>query len=158
MDITHYGSNHFLTLIDCGPPVLQFGNHWHSKTRQAFFNSYHPPFMNEVHWRKFWLTMTLSSAASKYSSFCVKGGGQLWLWCTYVPSDNGITERSHCSIKRIAVRKQCTIVEATYWYNAMSKDGVSPVTAPTNPIYMYQVRTKGTDVVQSPDDEEVCAP
>ena len=49
-------------------------------------------------------------------------------------------------------------MEATYWYNVTSKDGVSLVTAPTNAIYTYWVQAKGINVVQSPDDEEVCGP
>ena len=75
--------------------------------------------------------------------FLCEWGVQLRLWCVYVPSGNSIAERSHCSIKRIAARKQCTIAEATYWYNVIPKDGMSPVTTPTNVIYMYQVRGKG---------------
>ena len=40
----------------------------------------------------------------------------------------------------------------------MPKDGVSLVTAPANAIYTYQVRAKGIDIVQSPDEDEVCRP
>ena len=32
------------------------------------------------------------------------------------------------------------------------------VTAPANAIYTYQVRAKGIDIVQSPDEDEVCRP
>ena len=39
----------------------------------------------------------------------------------YVPSGNGIAERSHHSIKKIAARKQCTISEAIYWYKSCLK-------------------------------------
>ena len=83
---------------------------------------------------------------------------QLWLRCAYVPSVNSIIERSHLNIKRIATRKQRTIAEATYWYNVTLKDGVSPVTTPANSIYTYRVQAKGIDIVQSPEDEEVCRP
>ena len=44
--------------------------------------------------------------------------------CAYVPSGNGIAERS---IKKIAARKHSTISEATYWYNITSKYGALQV-------------------------------
>lgn len=72
-------------------------------------------------------------------------GIRLWLRCAHVPSGNGIAERIHRSIKRIAARKQCTITEATYWYNVTPKDGKLPTTAPANAIYTYRVRLKGID-------------
>ena len=34
--------------------------------------------------------------------------------CAYVASGNGIAERCHRSVKRIAARKRCTIAEAVY--------------------------------------------
>ena len=73
----------------------------------------------------------------------------------YVSSGNGIAERSHCSIKRIATRKQCNFQRQ---HTGTMKDGVSPVTTPANAIYMYQVQAKGIDDIQSPEDEEVCGP
>lgn len=63
--------------------------------------------------------------------------------CAYPPLGNGIVERSHRSIKRIATRKQCTVEEAVYWYNVMLKDGVHSLTAPANALYTYEVRVKG---------------
>ena len=34
-----------------------------------------------------------------------------------------------------------------YWYNVALKDDVSPLTAPTNRIYTYEVRIRGVDPV-----------
>ena len=60
-------------------------------------------------------------------------------------------KRCHRSVKRIAARKQCPIMEAVYWYNATPKDNVSPLTAPINLIHRYRVRLK--DVVAPPLDK-----
>lgn len=70
--------------------------------------------------------------------------------CAHVPSGNGIVERCHRSVKLIAARKQCTIMEAVYWYNVTPKDNVSPLTAPANLIHRYHVRLKG--IVAHPPD------
>ena len=69
-----------------------------------------------------------------------------------------IAERSHRSIKRIAARKQCTILEAMYWYNVTPKEDVSPVTVPAIAINTYWIRAKGIDVVLSPDNKVVFRP
>ena len=75
IDFTHYSGNHFLTLINCGP--THFG--WHGKTQKTFFDRYCLFFMNEVHWRRFWLTMTLSSAAKPVRQCLCEWEVQLWL-------------------------------------------------------------------------------
>ena len=62
-----------------------------------------------------------------------------------MPSGNGIAERCHRSVKRIAARKACTIVEAVYRYNATPKDAVTAASAPANAIHRYRVRIKGID-------------
>ena len=55
----------FLPSLIVEPLVLQFGDHWDGKTWQVFFDNYPPSFTNEAHQRKFRLTATLPSAASK---------------------------------------------------------------------------------------------
>ena len=63
--------------------------------------------------------------------------------CAYAPSGNGIAERSHRTVKRIAARKECSIEEALYWYNVSPKDNSEPGTAPINCIHSYAVRVMG---------------
>ena len=49
MEIIHYDydGNHFLPSLTVDLPILRFGNHWHSKTWQAFFGSYCSSFINK---------------------------------------------------------------------------------------------------------------
>ena len=53
--------------------------------------------------------------------------------CAYVPAGNGIAVSR--TIKRIAARTQCSVMEAVYWYNVTPKDDASASTAPANIIY-----------------------
>ena len=82
----------------------------------------------------------------------------LLLQCAYIPSSNGIAKRSHRSIKKIAAGKQCTISEATYWYNILSKDSASLATTTANAIYRYRVWEKEIHAQQVPDNEEKHGP
>lgn len=54
-------------------------------------------------------------------------------------------------MKRIAARKQCTLMEAAYWYNVKPKDDVSSAAAPVNAVYTYRVITKRVDTTLQPD-------
>ena len=57
---------------------------------------------------------------------------------------------SDVTVKRITARKQCTILEAVYWYNVTLKDDISSVTAPANMVYGYSIRLKGIDGMPAP--------
>ena len=139
MDITHYGGNHFPTLIDCGPPYFAVWRLIAWQNSSSIIHQLLPIFFEQG--------APEEILTNNKPTFCSQQVKQLWkewgvwlqLQCAYVPSCKGITERSHCSIKKIVARKQCTISEATYWYNIMPKDSVSPATAPTNAINRYQV-------------------
>ena len=69
----------------------------------------------------------------------------LWFRCAYSPSGNGIVERSHRTVKTIATRKNCLILEAVYWHNITPKDDVSPCTGPADALHRYHVRIKGVE-------------
>ena len=158
MDITHYGGKHFLTLIDCGPtrfavwrPLLRQDSSSVIRQLESVFCERGPP--EEV------LTDNDTAFCSQqFRQFLAEWGVRLRLRCAYVPSGNGIAERCHRSIKRIAARKQCTVMEAVYWYNVTPKDDVSTKTAPANAIHTYRVRIKGIDGACPPDQEEVHGP
>ena len=80
-----------------------------------------------------------------FGRFAENWGIQLRFQCAYVPLGNGIVERCPRTIKRIAARMRCSIMEALYWYNVTPKDDTTASTAPANAIYNYCVRVKGID-------------
>ena len=67
-------------------------------------------------------------------------------------ADNSIVKQCYCTVKRIAARLHCSIVEAVYWYNATSKDNQTLSSAPANGIYQYEQRVKGTDLKPFPPE------
>ena len=124
MDITHYGGNHFLPLSTVGLHILQSG-----QPLSIFFEPGASRDDNDP-----------AFCSQQIKQFLQEWG--LQRQCAYVSLGNDIAERSHCSIKKIEARKQCTISEATYWYNITLKDGVSPATVPAKTIYKYRVQEK----------------
>ena len=87
-----------------------------------------------------------------FSKFAERWGVRMRFRCAYVPAGNGIVERSHRTIKRIAARTRCSVMEAVYWYNVTPKDDASASTAPANLIYSYTARIRGVDVTLPPED------
>ncbi|KFD46861.1 hypothetical protein M514_12266 [Trichuris suis] len=67
--------------------------------------------------------------------------------CAYAPSGNDIAERCHRTVKVIAARKNCSVMEAVYVYNVTPRDDSSAATAPANALYRYQVRVRTVDPV-----------
>ena len=73
--------------------------------------------------------------------------------CAYSLSRNGIVERSHRTVKTIAARKNCSILEVVYGHNITPKDDVSPCTAPANALHRYHVRINGVEDNPFPEPE-----
>ena len=148
MDITHHNGEHYLTLIDCGPSRFTIWRRLHrqdavsvaNQLRAVFFESGPPDEIltdNDTAFRR-----------QSFKTFLDEWGVSIHFRCAYAPSGNGIMERCHRSIKRIATRKKCSISEAVYWYNVTPKDDTSQSSAPANMIHCYPTRLKGIDKVQ----------
>ena len=74
------------------------------------------------------------------TSFRDSWGVRIRFRAAYYPEGNGIVERSHSTIKRIAIRSKMSIPEAVHWYNVSAdKYGASPM----DKIYSYPISVKG---------------
>ena len=156
MDITHYAGKHFLTLTDCGPSRFSV---WRPLQRQdsasvirhlnAIFFERGPP-------QELLTDNDTAFASGDFKEFADSWGIHLRFRCAYVPAGNGIAERCHRSVKRIAARMGCSLQEAVYWYNMAPKDDVTAQTAPANGIYRYEVRVKGIDPVKTRPAQTPC--
>ena len=138
MDITHVNGCHYLTLIACGSTRFAV---WRRLRRQDT--------ASVIEQLEFWECgapaemLTDNDTAFRsgaFTRFAERRAMRGRFRCAYVASGNGIAERSHRSVKRIAARKCCTIAEAVYWYNVAPKDDVDSSTAPANKLYNYEVR------------------
>ena len=145
MDITHFEGCHYLSLIDCGPSRFAV---WKRLRRQD--SAYVIELLEVVFFERGapseLLTDNDTAFRSKmFQKFAEQWGIRIHFRCAPAASGNGIVERCHRSVKRIAARKRCSIAEAVYWYNMAPKDGVDLSTAPANKLYSYNVRVYGID-------------
>ncbi|XP_067944891.1 uncharacterized protein [Watersipora subatra] len=110
IDVTHYGGQVFLSMIDCGP------------SRFAI-----------------WRRLPNETAAHIVAQLRTIGIS-LRFRAAYAPSGNGIVERNHRTIKRIAERGRISPEEATFWYNVTPRKGTDGGSVPSNNLYRYSWR------------------
>ena len=158
MSITHYGSQHFLTFIDCGPSRFAV---WQPLLRQdstSIIRQLESVFSERGSPEEILMDNDTAFRSKQFEYFLDEWEIQLRLRCAHVPSGNGIVERCHRRIERITTRKQCTVTEAACRYNITPKDNVSIASAPANAIHRYRVRIKGIDSMCSSSRREICGP
>lgn len=153
MDITHYNGHHFLTLIDCGPSRFAIWRLLRRQDNVSVIEQLEQVFFERGPPQEILTDNDSAFRSESFRNFSEQWGVALRFRCAHVPSGNGIVERSHRTVKRIASRKRCTIAEAVYWHNATPKDGLSPSTAPANVIHNYNIRLKGIDPVSEPSGD-----
>ena len=104
MDITHYEDQHYLTLIDYGPSRFSIWRPLQHQNAASIIRQLESVFSERGSPAE---SLTDNSAAFRgkdFGRFAENWGIQLRFRCTYVPSGNGIVERCHRTIKRIAAR------------------------------------------------------
>ena len=81
--------------------------------------------------------------------------------CTYRPSGNGVVERNHRTIKRMASRSNSNVLDMVYWYNTTPKQGINGGTTPAAQThnfshkYNWRVLTsskESTNVIEDVDN------
>ena len=151
MDITHYQGRYYLSLIDCGPTQFSILRHLRCQDAASVINHLEGLFCMHGMPAEIFMNNDTAFCSKLFGDFLSEWGVQLHFHCAHVPSSNDITELCHWSVKRIAAKKHCLILEAIYWYNVTPEDNVSLLTIPANLIHRYWVWLKGIDVL--PPDE-----
>ena len=152
MDVTHLGGRHYLTLIDCGPSWFAIWRPLSCQDGVSIVQQLETVFCERGAPVELLTDNATTFSGETFSRFAERWGVRMRFRCAYVPADNGIVERSHRTIKCIAARTRCSVMEAVYWYNVTPKDDASASTAPANIIYSYTARIRGVDVTLPPED------
>ena len=117
VDVTHYGLQKYLTIVDCGPSRFAIWRIIRSEAEtevvsvlRQVFSQFGPP--AEI------LCDNGRSFTSKLMrDFCEFWAVRLAFRCAYKPSGNGIVERNHRTIKRMSARSGRSVEYSVFWYN-----------------------------------------
>ena len=127
-DVTHFKNSKYFTIIDCGPsryaiwkPICSESSSELTGIVEVIFREMGPP--NEL-----LLDNYSSFKSARFLDMCRKWSVSVVFRCAYKPSGNGIIERNHRTIKRLAARCDEDLLDVVYMYNLTprNKDGISP--------------------------------
>ena len=158
MDIIHYQGMHFLNLIDHGPSRFAIWRPLRRQDSASVIQQLESVFCERGAPAELLLDNDTAFRSRVFQEFAGGWNVRLRFRCAYVPAGNGIVERCHRSVKRIAARKSCSVQEAVYWYNLAPLDDLSATLAPANQIHRYEVRVRGVDVCSGSGVSVACCP
>lgn len=145
IDITHYMGMHFLTLVDHGPSRFAIWRRLTNQDSASVIKELEAIFCERGAPAELVADNDTAFRSERFRTFADKWATNIHFRCAHAPSGNGITERNHRSVKRVAARMGCSVPEAVYWYNVTPKDGLTPATAPGNKMHCYEMRVLGID-------------
>lgn len=135
MDITHINGVHYLTLIDCGPSRFAIWRRLQRQDSFAVIQVLENLFCERGAPEEILTDNATSFRSSAFEDFAKRWSIRMLFRCAHYPEGNGIAERSHRTVKRIAARSGCSVEEAVYWHNISPRDDTSAGCAPANQMY-----------------------
>ena len=117
----HYGSQKYLTMVDCGLSPFAIWRIIRSKSEtevvsvlRQVFSQFGPP------------AEILCDNGRSFTSILMRDFCEFWavrptFRCAYKPSGNGIMERNHGTIKRMPARSGPSVEYSVFWYNASAQ-------------------------------------
>ena len=144
MDITHHNGENFLTMIDCGHSRFAIWQPLHRQDAPTVIWQLENVFLEQGPPMEILTNNDTAFTSKDFWEFARNWDVHLRFQCAYSPSGKGIVERSHRTVKTIAARKNCSILEAVYWH-VTPKDDVSPCTMPADVLHRYHIRIKGVE-------------
>ena len=137
IDITHYRTQSYLSLIDCGSSRFCLWGLLHRPDAECAVQ-----FLDRERGVPFEMLCDNDTVfrGRRFAALATKWRIALRFRAAYAPTGNAIVERNHRTVKVIAARKRCSIDEAVHIYNATPRDGESEEESPADGIYRYRLR------------------
>ena len=147
-DVTHYRGDIYLTVIDCGPSRFSIWKKVTDERSGEVVEKLDEIFRERGSPRQLLLDNGASFRSEAVQRVCRTWGVEMVFRCAHRPSGNGIVERVHRTVKRMAARSGGDILRMVWWYNISPKS--EDHTAPCDAIYSYAWRTPFAEVEERP--------
>jgi hypothetical protein len=142
-DVTHYDGKKYLTLIDCGPVRFTIWKLLGDEGAEEITANVETVFREHGAPRELLLDNATSFRSRTFKAMCAKWNVALRYRCAHRPSGNGIVERVHRTIKRMAARTRANVFDMAYFYNVSPRDGTKADSVPANKMCRYDWRVPG---------------
>lgn len=156
-DVTHYKSRCYLTLVDCGPSRFSIWRFVQNEGAESIIRELLQVFRERGPPAEL-LCDNGVFRSKKIFELCEKWSVKLIFRCAYKPSGNGIVERNHRTIKRMAARTNGDPLDMVFWLNTSPKDKTRSETVPALQLHSYRWRYPFDEVVLDSTTESLNGP
>ena len=139
IDVTHYNNNKYLTIVDCGPSRFAIWRRLPSEDAVSVIKILDEVFRERGPANELLMDNALSFRSDHMNRFCDKWSTIPTFRCANRPSGNGIVERNHRTIKRMAARCQADPLDMVFWYNVAPRNNCKNQ-SPAASIFQYTWR------------------
>ncbi len=136
-DVTHYGGDMYLSLVDCGPSRFAIWRRIAAEGAAEVVRQFEEIFRERGPPWQLLLDNSATFRGTALQSLCTKWGVDLVFRAAYRPSGNGIVERHHRTIKTLAQRTGASVLDMVYWYNVTPTDRLNADTVPSSVVSTY---------------------
>lgn len=140
IDVTHFHCKLFLSIVDCGPGRFAIWKALSSESATEISNKVEEIFFERGPVNTLLMDNSLTFHSACLVELCDRWNVQRIYRTAHRASGNGIVERHHRTIKRMAERSRSSPIEAVFWYNLAPKKGIDKNTVPSKAIYTYDWR------------------
>ena len=145
-DVTHFGQDRFLTMVDCGPSRFAIWRKLSSENASTVAAVFEQVFRERGPPTELLLDNSATFRSEVLTDLCKCWAVRRSFRCAYRPSGNGIVERNHRTIKSLAARSGKSPLDVLFWYNcAPLDDGTVPAAA------LHTYRWRNPDVLHDVD-------
>ena len=140
IDVTHYRSVPYLTMVDCGPGRFAIWRKLSHETAACIIQQLEEVFFERGPVDEILMDNATAFRSEEMSNFLAKWNTRPYFRAAYRPSGNGIVERHHRTIKASAEKGNVNPIEAVFWYNMSARDGQNETTVPQRAVFKYEWR------------------
>ena len=155
VDVTHYKGNAYLSVVDCGPARFAIWRKMKDETARSCVTELRSIMLERGPCDEILLDNATAFHSGEMGKFADSWGISLRFRAANAPSGNGIVERNHRTVKRMAERGGISIEEAVYWYNVTPRRDQDEKSVPATGVSGYKWRVPYDLVGQRPADSEV---
>ncbi|XP_067940572.1 uncharacterized protein [Watersipora subatra] len=121
IDVIHYGSQVFLSMVDCGPSHFAIWRRLPSEMEAHIVAQLRTVVIKRGSCDELLMDNSMAFRSATVAQFFDKWGISLRCRTAYAPSGNGIVERNHQTIERIAKRGRISPEDAMFWLDEVSQ-------------------------------------
>jgi len=139
-DVTHLGTRIYLSMVDCGPSRFAIWRELSSESAACIVAQFRQVVIERGPFEELLLDNSTAFRSATVRQFADDWCISLRFRAAYAPSGNGIVERNHRTIKRIAARGKISPEEATFWYNVTPRKETERRSVPSCVLFSYMWR------------------